>query len=118
MQFLASILSRLETAPTEAPAIPDVQIIGNVESQLDPPSKVLLHNDDVTPYEFVVSVMQTAFGFPWLKAVAVTQTAHTRGIALVGVYPLEDAKYKVGQAHAMARAEGYPLTLTIEQDET
>jgi ATP-dependent Clp protease adaptor protein ClpS len=79
---------------------------------------VLLHNDDVTPYDFVVGVMQTAFGFPWLKAVAVTQTAHTRGIALVGIYPLEEAKYKVGQAHAMARTEGYPLTLTIEPEET
>jgi ATP-dependent Clp protease adaptor protein ClpS len=118
MHPLAHFLLRTDSAPTEAPAIPDVQIIGEVEAQLDPPSKVLLHNDDSTPYDFVVSVLQTAFGFPWFKAVAVTHTAHTRGIALVGVYPLEEAKYKVGQAHAMARAEGYPLTLTIEPEET
>jgi len=79
--------------------------------------KVMLHNDDLTPYDFVVNVMRHVFGFSWPKAAAVTHTAHVRGIALVGVYPLEEAKYKVGQAHALARVEGYPLTLTIEPEE-
>lgn len=106
-----------ETSPAEAPAVPDVQWIGQTEAQLDPPSKVLLHNDDVTPYDFVVNVMRAVFDFSWPRAVAVTHTAHVRGIALVGVYPLEEAKYRVGQAHALARAEGYPLTLTIEPEE-
>ena len=106
-----------ETAPTEAPSVPDIQLIEDTEVQLDPPSKVLLHNDDVTPYDFVISVLRAAFGFSWPKAVAVTHTSHIKCIALVGVYPLEDAKYKVVQAHALARAEGYPLTLTIEPEE-
>jgi ATP-dependent Clp protease adaptor protein ClpS len=117
MQFPLSTNPQTETAPSEAPAVPDVEVVEATETQLDPPTKVLLHNDDVTPYEFVVQVMQTVFGFPWFQAVAVTQAAHFKGIALVGVYPLEEAKYKVGQAHGLARAEGFPLTLTIEQDE-
>ena len=107
-----------ETPPTEAPTVPDVELVEATETQLDPPSKVILHNDEVTPYDFVVNVMRTVFGFSWPTAVAVTHTAHLRGLALVGVYPLEDAKYKVGQAHGLARAEGYPLTLTIEPEET
>ncbi|MEK6574959.1 MAG: ATP-dependent Clp protease adaptor ClpS [Chloroflexota bacterium] len=48
---------------------------------------------------------------------AVTHAAHVRGIALVGVYPFEEAKYRVGQAHSLARAEGYPLTLTVEPED-
>ncbi|MBI4315351.1 MAG: ATP-dependent Clp protease adaptor ClpS [Chloroflexi bacterium] len=77
-------------------------------------AKVLLHNDDVTPYDFVVRVLITVFEFSAIRAVSVTQRAHVTGVAYVGTYALEDAKHKVGQAHAMARAAGYPLTLTVE----
>jgi ATP-dependent Clp protease adaptor protein ClpS len=121
MIFLHSATPFNESSPSEAPAVPDIQIAINpnqdAETQLDPPTKVLLHNDDLTPYDFVVNVMRAVFEFSWTDAVAVTETAHFKGIALVGVYPLEEAKYKVGQAHALARAEGYPLTLTIEAEE-
>ena len=117
MQSLVQINPRAETSPSEAPAIPDIELVEATETQLEPPYKVLLHNDDVTPYDFVVNVLRTVFGFSWPKAIAVTQAAHMRNIALVGVYPLEDAKYKVGQAHGLARAEGYPLTLSIEPEE-
>lgn len=117
MDVLTDLFSKFETSPSEAPALPDVQVVQVAETQLDPPCKVLLHNDDVTPFDFVMEVLQTVFGFNWAAAQDVTMTAHVRGIALVGVYPMEEAKYKVGQAHGMARAEGFPLTLTIEQDE-
>ncbi len=77
-------------------------------------AKVLLHNDDVTPYDFVVRMLITVFEFSAIRAVSVTQRAHVTGTACVGTYSLENAKYRVGQAHAMARAAGYPLTLTVE----
>ena len=86
----------------------------DVETQIDPPCRVLLHNDDVTPYDFVIVVLRTVFKFSFIKAVAVTQRAHVTGMAYVGSYPCEEAKYLVGQAHGMARVEGYPLTLTVE----
>ena len=109
------------TSPTVAPPKPDIQIEvapdQDSEVALDPPHRVLLHNDDFTPYIFVVNVLRSVFEFSWPRAVAVTQTAHVRGIAYVVTYPLEDAKYRVGQAHALARAEGYPLTLTIEPED-
>jgi ATP-dependent Clp protease adaptor protein ClpS len=109
--------SEYPATPTEAPPLPDIQVVEETEAQLDPPSKVLLHNDDVTTMDFVVFVLRSIFELPWDRAEDVMLTAHVQGIALVGVYPLEEAKYKVGQAHGLARAEGYPLTLTIEPDE-
>jgi ATP-dependent Clp protease adaptor protein ClpS len=113
----AQMFMRAETSPSQAPALPDIQVVQVAETQLDPPCKVLLHNDDVTPFDFVMEVMQTVFGLNWVQAQDITMTAHVRGIALVGVYPMEEAKYKVGQAHGLARAEGFPLTLTIEQED-
>jgi len=110
------------TAPTEPMILPDIQIevapVTDTETQLDPPTRVLLHNDDVTTMEFVVMVLRSIFELGWLEADRVMLEAHFRGLALVGVYPLEEAKYKVGQAHALARAEGFPLHLTIEPDES
>jgi len=109
------------TAPTEPAIIPDIQIDvapdQDTATLLDPPSKVLLHNDDVTTMEFVVFILRAIFELSWQGAEDVMLTAHVQGIALVGVYPLEEAKYKIGQAHGLARAEGYPLTLTVEPDE-
>lgn len=79
--------------------------------------KVILHNDDITTMEFVVFILRGVFELSWERAEDVMLTAHLRGIAYVGTYPLEDAKYRVGQAHALARAEGFPLALTIEPEE-
>lgn len=105
------------TSPTEAPALPEIEVAEDIETQLDPPSRVLLHNDDYTPYVFVVSVLCLVFEFSLPRAVEITNAAEARGVALVGVYPLEEAKYRVGQVHGLARAEGYPLTMTIEPED-
>jgi ATP-dependent Clp protease adaptor protein ClpS len=91
-------------APTEA------------ETQLDPPYRILLHNDDVTPIEFVIAVLHTVFYFSMLDSERITLEAHYKGIAYVTTLPLEEAKYRVGKAHGMARAAGYPLTFTIEPE--
>ena len=95
----------IEVAPAE-----------EVETQIDPPCRVVLHNDDSTPYDFVIVVLRAVFKFSFLRAVAVTQRAHVTGTAYVGSYPCEEAKYLVGQAHPLARVEGYPLTLTVEPE--
>ena len=105
------------TAPADPTVLPDIQVVEDAETQLDPPSRVLIHNDDVTPMDFVVHVLRSIFELTWVRAEAVMLTAHYSGKALVGVYPLEEAKYKVGQAHGLARAEGWPLSFTIEPEE-
>lgn len=76
--------------------------------------KVLIHNDDVTPMEFVVIILQRIFQLGPLEAEHVMITAHLRGLALVATLPLSEAKTRVGKAHFAAQLEGYPLLFTIE----
>lgn len=77
-------------------------------------AKVLLHNDDVTPWDFVVYVLRVVFFFSPPEAERVTTLAHFNGVAFVMALPVEEAKYRVGVAHSLARAANYPLTLSIE----
>ena len=77
---------------------------------------VFVHNDDITPYDFVIGVLIRFFKLNARDAEAVTLTAHNNGIALVAVLPLSDAQAKVGRAHFAASLEGYPLTFTIESE--
>ena len=74
------------------------------------------HNDDVTPWDFVIEVLRTVFELPQQKAESVTSLAHTRGSAPVAMFAKEEAKHRVGKAHGMARAADYPLKFTIESE--
>ena len=78
--------------------------------------KVIVHNDDVTPYDFVIIVLIRFFSLDPQDAERITWTAHNRGAALVRVLPKSEAERRVGQAHFAAGLEGYPLTFTIEPE--
>jgi ATP-dependent Clp protease adaptor protein ClpS len=84
------------------------------ETELEPPFNVLVHNDDVTPFEFVIAVLRVVFKLSSPDALAVTTRAHVTGVAYVATLPQEEAKYRVGKAHGLARSAGYPLTFSIE----
>jgi ATP-dependent Clp protease adaptor protein ClpS len=75
---------------------------------------VIIHNDDVTPFDFVMAVLVSVFHCGQRQAYAITLRAHVTGIAYVTTLPIEEAKYRVSQAHNLARQMGYPLALTIE----
>jgi ATP-dependent Clp protease adaptor protein ClpS len=77
-------------------------------------ARVLLHNDDVTPWDFVVYVLRAVFACSPPEAERITTAAHFNGVAFVMALPLEEAKHRVGLAHSLARAANYPLTLSIE----
>ena len=77
-------------------------------------ANVIIHNDDVTPYDFVVAVLQAIFRLGAPDAERVAWEAHTRGQAHVITLSMEEAKYRVGKAHGIARQAGYPLSFTIE----
>ncbi len=77
-------------------------------------AKVLLHNDDTTPWDFVVYVLCAVFFFSPPDAERITALAHFNGVAFVMALPFEEAKYRVATAHNLARAANYPLTLSIE----
>lgn len=78
--------------------------------------KVFVHNDPVTSFEFVIKVLRGVFSLAQKDAERVTRAAHERGIAFVCALSLEQAEFRVQQAHSLARTRGYPLTFTYEAE--
>lgn len=78
--------------------------------------KVLMLNDDYTPMEFVVYVLQRFFNKDHGAAVEIMLTVHNKGLAVVGVYPFEVAETKVTQVMDCARANQHPLQCTMEKE--
>ena len=76
--------------------------------------KILIHNDDVTPYEFVILVLRHIFKLSAELAEHVTWQAHTQGVAPVCSRPRAEAERLINEAHPAARVSGYPLTFTME----
>lgn len=78
--------------------------------------RIIIHNDEVTPMEFVVMILQRIFELLPLQAEHVMFVAHYTGMAYVCTLPLSEAKSRVGKAHFAAQLEGYPLRFTIEPE--
>ena len=78
--------------------------------------KVLLHNDDYTTMEFVVEILRTVFRKNLEQATAVMAAVHERGLGVCGVYTEEVAETKVVQVHEKARAAGFPLRCSMEEE--
>jgi ATP-dependent Clp protease adaptor protein ClpS len=83
----------------------------------DQPVRVLLHNDDYTPADYVVKVLEQEFAVGAVKAAWVMLKAHVTGQALVGRYPRAEADSRVQAAQQRARGDGWPLRFSIEDDE-
>ena len=79
--------------------------------------KVLLHNDDYTPMEFVVLVLREVFNKSEADSTAIMLHAHTHGFAVAGVYSFEIAETKVQQTMALADQHGFPLLCTMEPED-
>ncbi|RIK37195.1 MAG: Clp protease ClpS [Chloroflexi bacterium] len=83
-------------------------------SDEEPPYQVLIHNDDVTPYDYVVRILQRIFALSEELADHVAWTAHHEDIAVVVVRPRAEADRLITTARAHARTDGYPLTFSME----
>ena len=79
--------------------------------------KVLLLNDDFTPMEFVVHVLERFFGMTHAQAFEIMLTVHKKGIAVVGVFSHEIAETKVSQVMDFALRHQHPLQCTMEREE-
>jgi ATP-dependent Clp protease adaptor protein ClpS len=77
--------------------------------------KVLLVNDDYTPMEFVVQVLETFFRMSREKATQVMLHVHTRGVGVCGVFTRDIAETKVSQVNDFARENHHPLLCTMEE---
>ena len=78
--------------------------------------RVLILNDDYTPMEFVVAVLERFFGMSYAQAHEVMLTVHMKGVAVVGVFSHEIAETKVAQVMDFARRHQHPLQCTMEKE--
>lgn len=78
--------------------------------------KVLLLNDDFTPMEFVVIVLQQFFGMDRERAMRVMLQVHTEGSGVCGVFPKDVAATKVEQVVSFARQHQHPLACVMEEN--
>ncbi|MBD3669964.1 MAG: ATP-dependent Clp protease adapter ClpS [Gammaproteobacteria bacterium] len=82
-----------------------------------PMFKVLLHNDDFTPMDFVVLLLEKFFNMNREKATHIMLTIHTKGVGVAGVFTREIAETKVAQVNDFSREHQHPLKCTMEADQ-
>jgi ATP-dependent Clp protease adaptor protein ClpS len=97
-------------------SFPEIHETEQEDIFLEPPYQVIIHNDDVTPMDFVLQTLANIFKLHGLYALQVMYTAHYHGEAHVQTLPKAEAVKRVGLAHMNARLNNYPLTFTIEPD--
>lgn len=97
---------------------PEIQIIGEQqdETELEPLYRVIIHNDDVTPMDFVVHILKTIFYLSNNRAAEIMFTAHFSGTAYVQTLPKSEAEKRIQKAHFAAGLEGYPLHFSMEPE--
>ena len=88
-----------------------------VKDAVTPPSmyKVILINDDYTPMEFVIDVLQKFFSYDVERATQLMLTVHYQGKATCGVYTAEVAETKAAHVNRYARENEHPLLCTLEK---
>ena len=77
--------------------------------------RVVLLNDDYTPMEFVVQVLQSIFGMDRSTATRIMLEVHTKGKGVCGIYTFEIAETKVAQVVSLAEQHQHPLLCTMEE---
>ena len=78
--------------------------------------KVMMHNDDYTTMEFVLSVLISIFNKEVAEANKIMMDVHERGIGIAGIYPYDIALTKLTVAMKMASESGFPFKLTVEEE--
>lgn len=91
-------------------------VLETSKPELKPPSlyKVVMHNDDYTPMEFVVHVLEHFFGLGREKATQIMLAVHTQGKATCGIYPKDIAETKAYMVTEYAQENEHPLVCDIE----
>lgn len=97
-------------AQTDVHPVEDIAL----DTAREEPWTILVHNDDVTPYDFVVDTLGHVFSLSAEIAETVTWEAHHKGVAPVCSRAQSEAKRLISDAHSLARAAGYPLSFSME----
>ncbi len=96
----------------------EIEVKEKTTVQLEPPRmwKVTFLNDDKTPMELVIELLTGIFKHTESKAKEITLEIHETGSSIVGVYPFEIAEQKGIEATTIARQNGSPLRISVEQE--
>ena len=113
--------THMSTTVTERPVGVDSPV-GDIDIQLDeqPPFGVMLHNDDIKSFEWVIRVLRKVFGYGYWKALKLAMRAHTHGQSVIWSGSLEVAELRAeqvvscGSDPAMAQRNAKPLHVTLE----
>jgi ATP-dependent Clp protease adaptor protein ClpS len=95
---------------------PEIRIIEETKTKLEPLYRILIHNDDVTPMDFVVNVLTSIFVLAQPDALEVMLIAHYKGAAYVQTLPKTEAQKRINKAHFAAGLDGYPLHFSMEPE--
>jgi ATP-dependent Clp protease adaptor protein ClpS len=98
--------------------VPNIKEATEVIDEIaNPPMyKVILHNDDYTPMDFVIDILVKIFHKSLNEAEDLMWQVHKKGQAVCGIYVKEIAATKVSQVKNVARANGFPLLATMEKE--
>ncbi len=100
----------------QAQTIPDIEITPDQQTELEPLYRVLIHNDDVTPMDFVTHILVSIFFLGYPEAVEIMLDAHRNGMSVVQILPKAEAEKRINKAHFAAGLEGYPLHFSMEPE--
>ena len=102
--------------PLKSPLL-ETDVDASSKTRLAPLYRVLIHNDDVTPMDFVIRVLAEIFRLDAARSMEVMFEAHYKGVAHVVTEPLERAEFHVDQARSLSRARHFPLTFSVERED-
>ncbi|MGN0026331.1 MAG: ATP-dependent Clp protease adaptor ClpS [Clostridium sp.] len=88
----------------------------NIKTKEPKKYKVIMYNDDFTTMEFVVAILNIIFNKSFEEANKIMMEVHKKGKGIAGVYTYDIAVTKTNKAISMAREEGFPFKLTVEED--
>jgi ATP-dependent Clp protease adaptor protein ClpS len=95
---------------------PEIKISEETNIELDRLYRVIIHNDDSTPMDFVIHILTTIFLLPTVNAQQVMLTAHIHGTAYVQTLPKTVARKRINSAHFAAALKNYPLQFSMEPE--
>lgn len=95
---------------------PDSRITPVQKTELEPLYRVIIHNDDVTPMDFVTHILVSIFSLGYPEAVEIMLTAHNKGQAVVQILSKAEAEKRINKAHFAAGLEGHPLHFSMEPE--
>jgi ATP-dependent Clp protease adaptor protein ClpS len=105
------------TCPEAPVAAPDQDAREALDTRLAPRWRVIGHDDPITTMEFVVEVLRSVFGLSQARAYERMMRIHTAGAAVIGTWGEDEARKRVERATSKARAQGFPLTFTLERED-